>query len=652
MYNVKLKDREGNELTYTDIENIKVPTDAGNLALFKSQVAVQEKIVNISKNGTTTVTPDADYDGLSKVTVNTDIPITQPVEVTEQLNMPIGENQIIVPPSNRFMSKVTVTAPSTFIPSNIKKDVNIGGRVGTFIGNQQSVGVALDFTENPQTIKPTLTDYLMNEVTVSKPDTLIPENIKSGINIAQIVGTYTGAESEEVTTNLNMSDGNQVITPSSGKVFSKVTVTKPDTMLPENIKNGINIGGVVGTLVSGGGETEEVTVDLSMADGNQVIMPSAGKSISKATVTKPSTLIPANIKNDVVIGGVTGALDPYASKIAFIANGWSDDDVLCENGFAIARFRQHGVEIQIWADATDTSMPLDTAYQDLFTKSITWGNLKNISLASRLEAFCENLVINDKSSFNSIFTGATKACFMDDMHPIDIPTLTSSTPFTADGFFGVLKDTLSSLPSSFIEYNFMPPSSYGDNLDSGSIQIGSNAFMPFVWYPAVEDGEPKLAYYSLQDPTGTMTTYENGFKMYTVNYAGNNVPLAYVNAVPGVGVTGNFIALIADGIGWWSDVAQTIPAAFLQNMNPTWNGGDVSLVAGWNITTDVGEGTNTTVQMPEEYKVIFRFEPNGIPLSEMDSYEKSVFAGVTKQPYKRLNQNHVSITFVLRNNSQ
>lgn len=650
MYNVKLKDRQGNELTYTDIENIKVPTDAGNLVLFKSQAKVQEKTVSIVENGTTTVTPDTNYDGLSKVTVNTNIPIPEPVEVTRLLDMPVGTGQVIVPESGTVMSKVTITAPPTFSPSNIKKDVNIGGRVGTFIGNQQSVGATLDFTESPQIIKPTLTDYLMDEVIVSKPDTLIPENIKSGINIAQIVGTYTGAESEDVTTNLNMSDGNQVITPSSGKVFSKVTITKPVTMLPENIKNGINIGGVVGTLVSGGGETEEVTVDLSMADGDQIIIPSAGKSISKATVTKPSTLIPANIKKDVVIGGVTGTLDSGSGIVNFVTQAFSDDDVLCENGFGIARFRQHGVEIQIWADVSDPHLPLDNGYEAYFSSVQPWNKISNITLSNRIAAFCENLVTNKNSKFNSIFTGATKACFMDDEHPVDIPVLTASTPATTDGFMSVLKNVLVGLPE-LGQYGFMNPSDYGENLSYYIIQTGFNAFMPFIWYPAVEDGDPVVAYYNLQDPTGTMTTYESGFKAYNITGVGN---LCYVNAIPEVGVTSNFIALIVNegGILWWSDGAQTIPSAFLQNMDPTWAYGNVSLVAGWNITTNVGEGTNTTIQMPESYKTTYWIKPDAVPLSEMDSYEKSIFAGVTKQPYRRLNQNHVSITFVLRNNSQ
>ena len=476
MADIKLKDIGGEETTYSGIKHIKVPSSTGEPVEFDLEATVQEKSVEITQNGTTEVTPDAGYDGLSKVTVTTNVP-------------------------------------------------------------------------------------------------------------------------------------------------------------------------------SSGGETEEVTVDLSMADGDQVITPSAGKSISKATVTKPSTLIPANIKKDVVIGGVTGTLDSGGGGADdFITQAFSDDDVLCENGFGVARIREHGIEIQIWADVSSNITLLDVGYQYYFSNGTSWGNISNTSLANRLEAFCSNIVTNNNTIFSTLFVGATKACFMDDEHPVPIPTLSSSTAATTEGFMTALKSTLADLPSNFSEYGFMKPKNYGEGLTAGVIQ--SKAIMPFIWYPAIEDGSPVVAYYNLQDPTGTMATYENGFKMYTVNYRGENVPLAYVNAVPSVGVTGNFIALIASGIGWWSDVAQTIPAAFLQNMEPTWASGDVSLVAGWNLTTEVGYGTNTTIQMPDVFKTEFQIEPNGIPLGEMDSYEKSVFTGVTKQPYKRLNQNHVSITFVLRNNSQ
>ena len=386
-----------------------------------------------------------------------------------------------------------------------------------------------------------------------------------------------------------------------------------------------------------------------MADGDQVIIPSSGKSISKVTVTKPDTLISANILNDVVIGGVTGTLDPNASKIAFIEDGWSDDDVLCENGFGVARIREHGIEIQIWSDASDCQLPLDDGYEAFFRNLQPQTIISNTSLCTRLAEFCEYIVTNKKNEFNSIFTGATKACFMDNDHPVDIPTLTTSTPATTDGFMSALANVLAGFPS-YIEYGFMKPTDYGENIsDGGQIQPRFNAIMPFIWYPAVEDGEPKIVYYSLQDPTGTMTTYTNGFNVYNLSLNDMKCTLGYVNAVPSAGVTSNFIAFIVDGIVWWSDGAQTIPSAFLQNMDTSWTYGDVVLVAGWNITTNVGEGTNTTIQMPDEYKQVVQIAPDELLLSEMDNYEKSVFTGVTKQPYKRFNQNHISVKFVLRN---
>ena len=54
------------------------------------------------------------------------------------------------------------------------------------------------------------------------------------------------------TVELSMASGNQVITPDEGYTLSEVTVTKPETLIPENIKKNVDIGGVVGTMEGGG----------------------------------------------------------------------------------------------------------------------------------------------------------------------------------------------------------------------------------------------------------------------------------------------------------------------------------------------------------------------------------------------------------------
>ena len=128
------------------------------------------------------------------------------------------------------------------------------------------------------------------------------------------------------TVDLNMATGNQTVLPDEGMTLSSATIIKPDTMIPENIKVGVNIGGVVGAAPTPKVEQTK-TVDLDMAAGNQTINPDEGKVLSSAVVTKPTTLVAENIKKDVNIGGVIGTLEggagatePYIEE-TYDANG-------------------------------------------------------------------------------------------------------------------------------------------------------------------------------------------------------------------------------------------------------------------------------------------------------------------------------------------
>ena len=65
------------------------------------------------------------------------------------------------------------------------------------------------------------------------------------------------------------------------------------------------------------------TVDLTFADGNQVITPYAGGTyIKQVTINKPETLIPTNIKSEVTIAGITGTYGATQTKsITITENG-------------------------------------------------------------------------------------------------------------------------------------------------------------------------------------------------------------------------------------------------------------------------------------------------------------------------------------------
>ena len=95
--------------------------------------------------------------------------------------------------------------------------------------------------------------YLAISALVRKPAGLIPGNIKLGENVAGITGEYDPKpETEEVSLPADFFDGDMIVEPSEGKYLAKVTIGQPDTLIPENIADGVEVAGIVGTHKGGG----------------------------------------------------------------------------------------------------------------------------------------------------------------------------------------------------------------------------------------------------------------------------------------------------------------------------------------------------------------------------------------------------------------
>lgn len=87
---------------------------------------------------------------------------------------------------------------------------------------------------------------------------------------------------EEKTVELEMGNGNQAILPSPGKALSKVIISKPATLQPENIRQGFSIGGVSGTMPYTAISTREVIIT---SNGSFEFTPPEGYAYSKLTAT-------------------------------------------------------------------------------------------------------------------------------------------------------------------------------------------------------------------------------------------------------------------------------------------------------------------------------------------------------------------------------
>ncbi len=240
---------------------------------------------------------DAKLDGYSQVVVN-----VQPA-LQEKSAAPSKSQQVIVPEKGYYgLSQVTVSKiPDNYVIPTGSVEIaangthDVSGKASAIVNvpgkEEQEKTATLAMAAGDQSVAPD-NGKVLSKVTITKPATLIAANIKKDINIGGVVGTLEVQKEEQTKSVTINSNGSQDVVPDTGKVLSKVTVTTNVPATP----------------------VEEKTVELALSSGNQVVTPTAGKNISKVTITKPATLLPENIKKGIVIAGVTGTYEAAAGE--------------------------------------------------------------------------------------------------------------------------------------------------------------------------------------------------------------------------------------------------------------------------------------------------------------------------------------------------
>ncbi len=235
---------------------------------------------------------DANLDGYSQVVVN-----VQPA-LQEKSATPTEAQQVVVPEEGFYgLSKVTVAKipdnyviPTGAVEITTNGTHDVSGKASATVNvpgkEEQEKTAALAMAAGDQSVAPD-TGKVLSKVTITKPATLVAANIKKDVNVGGVVGTLEPQKLEQEKPITITENGSQTVTPDEGKVLSKVTITTNVPATP----------------------TEEKTVELALAAGDQVITPTAGKNISKVTITKPAELLPENIKKGITIAGVTGTYE-------------------------------------------------------------------------------------------------------------------------------------------------------------------------------------------------------------------------------------------------------------------------------------------------------------------------------------------------------
>ena len=257
----------------------------------KVKSKLQEKTASPAEKGAE-VLPDEGYDAMSKVNI----------------------------------SPITASMIRGLTPNNVKKNVEILDIVGTYGSSAQAKTVNPTIhgvTVYPDVEAEYLSQVVVNPVTASIDANITASNIRKGISILGVEGTFDGDFYFQKKTVQPSANSDITVEPDDTYdaleqvIIKKVTANIDADIQPGNIRNGVNILGVVGTYAP---EPSMTNKTIYPTTSRQVVLPDEGYGyFDKVTVEGVSSSIDGNIKSDnikkgVSILGVAGTVEPVDSE--------------------------------------------------------------------------------------------------------------------------------------------------------------------------------------------------------------------------------------------------------------------------------------------------------------------------------------------------
>ena len=229
---VKLQEKS---VEYTQNAEYVVSPDAGYDGLSKVNVSVDlvvptvqnSKTVNITKNGSTTVKPDTDYNAVEQVVVNTNIPLQE-----KQVNVLLSEPTTVILPDTGYTGITKLTVNHSPVEANTAYTANENGSYTIHPSEGYEATTSVNLTVNvPATpVEPTKSV----EITQNGTTNIIPADGYAAIEGVDVTVNVPSKEEETKSVSYT-SNGSYTVQPTEGKTLSEVSVsvnvTNPPTAL-------------------------------------------------------------------------------------------------------------------------------------------------------------------------------------------------------------------------------------------------------------------------------------------------------------------------------------------------------------------------------------------------------------------------------------